>query len=921
MDSRRTEEMIESNFDKRTPLITWLDVKRRFREMTNGFNKFPDFVVDISCHFDGTEITVTEDNPALYVWLSKGFSHSFIQNENEKSLQLCIDNTEYPIEVIVDSNEKAIFPTRYPLWHHLAYFSEKVENFVSPIPFPESLRVSVFHSFKGGVGRTTALMTHLVSYLEQNKGRETKILLIDSDLEAPGITYWLDVANRPTISFVRFLEAVHYPPSSLEATIQYCAAELRKVSISLEGHEIFVLPACIDPERPTELLDIPILPEHIARNPEKPWGVGDVIQKLATELKADLVLVDLRAGLSELSSPLLFDPRIEKFLVSTVAPQSVHGIALVLEKIALLRSFTDVNNPASVPTVILSLLTPVLRESVHYQLAIEQFNAAFPSNQGNTSASSGLVFISALFDSNLMCIRDFKEAIELTRISPLFNELKEWTSLFPSSKQKSRHPTSYTEQAKTLAEMCKKYIYAEKGESKNLLITDPLRNLGKHFNKEIPVAISIGAKGAGKTFNFIQLCRLKTWEGFLGKIETPSISGEKTVIFPLFSPLNLSPEAQEIVKTCRDNCFRELSLSQPFSETELRDSVNRRLPDHVDGNESVSISIPDWAKFWSDRLLQVFSISGDSLNDLNGFLISKKIRLVILIDGLEELFSNANDAKQRVALESLLRFPNRLGEITNNRLGIIEFVRSDYVRTAIQQNAGQFEDRYKAFALEWTAESFLRLAYWICIEAKLSWVDKKDFEKLSVGELSKKLHQLWGHKLGSGNSKEALTARWIFTALCDLNGRLQARDLIRFLHYAAEHSSSGNFKRSPALEDRVLLPEAIRKAVTNCSKEKVEEATAEISVLRQWADLLKKIEDKEKIVPFDAKKVGLTSEFTEVLQALQTLGIIFEDKDKGDDKRFYLPESYRSGLEFTLSSTGRPKVLALIQRNSIKLPF
>ncbi len=903
--------MTESNFDKRTPLITWLDVKRRFREMTNGFNKFPDFVVDISCHFDGTEITVTEDNHTLSMWLSKGFSHSFIQNENEKSLQLRIDNTVYPIEVIVDSSEKAIFPTRYPLWHHLAYFSEKVENFIPPTPFPENLHISVFHSFKGGVGRTTALMTHLVAYLEKNKGRETKILLIDSDLEAPGITYWLDVTNRPTISFVRFLEAVHYPPSSLEATIQYCAAELQKVSISLEGHEIFVLPACIDPERPTELLDIPILPEHIARNPEKPWGVGDVIQKLATELKVDLVLVDLRAGLSELSSPLLFDPRIEKILVSTVAPQSARGIALVLEKIALLRSLvTDANNPATVPTVIISLLTPTLRESDHYQLAIEQFNAAFPSNQDDSSASSGLIFIDALFDSSLMCIRDFKEAIEFTRRSPLFNEIKEWTSLFAVSKQESReesHGTaSYTEQSKALAEMCKKYIYAENGESENLLITDPLRNFGKHFNKDIPVAISIGAKGAGKTFNFMQLCRLKTWEIFLEKIGSSPTSGEKTVIFPLFSSQNLKKEAEEIVKMCRDNCFRELTLSRSFSEIELRDCVTRK--------ESVNIS--DWAKFWIDKLLEVFSISGDSLNDLNGFLISKKIRLVILIDGLEELFPSANDTRQRVALESLLRLPNRLNEITDNRLGIIEFVRSDYVRTAIQQNAGQFEDRYKAFALEWTAESFLRLAYWICSEAKLSWADKKDFEKLSIDELSKELHQLWGHKLGSGNSKEAIAARWIFTTLCDLNGRLQARDLIRFLHYAAKHSNS---ERSSALADRVLLPEAIRKAVINCSKEKVEEAKAEIGVLKEWAKSLDHIHKDEKIVPFDAKKVGLTPELTE---ALQKLGIIFEDKDKGnDDNRFYIPESYRSGLGFTLSSGGRPKVLALIRRNSVKLPF
>lgn len=886
-------------FNKHAPLITWLDVERRFREMTCGFAMLPDFVTTIDCYSDGAEITLidSEAEAQLHPWLANGFGNSL--DENKNTLVLRIGNVPYPIDVIIQAGIKPKQLVRYPLWHDLAYFSITTENsFITPIPFPDTLHISAFHSFKGGVGRTTALMTHLVAYLEQTKKRKTKVLLIDADLEAPGITYWLDIANRPSISFVRFLEAVHYPPSSIKESIQYCAAELRKSSITLNGtHEVFVLPACVNPEQPIELLDTPVLPEHLARNTKNPWCVGDAIQQLATELSVELVLIDLRAGLSELASPLLFDPRLERFIVSTIAPQSVNGAALVLEKMALLRTLIS-NNPSVVPTVILSLLTPALQESTDYYTAIQRLNTAFPTDDG-------LEFVEALFDANLMCVRDFKQAIELVKNSPLFNRVKDWTSIVSPPVAKGNINSKRTEEAKSLEQLCEKYIYAERGEGENLLITEPLRNLAKHYEKTIPITVSVGAKGAGKTFNFLQLCRVQTWERFLEKLHVKAVTGKETLIFPFLSSKNLKEPAKEIIRTCRENCFQRLGLTNEFSDIDLHDRIDQA----VLANNTV------WVEFWTAELLRAFNVTGNHLKDLNHFLIDKNVHLVILIDGLEDEFRTlTEEPEQKRALDVLLRLPDRIEEIREGHLGIIEFVRSDYVRTVIQQNAGQFEDRYKPFALEWTAESFLRLAYWICVETGLSWTGKKDSETLSSSELLTKLEQLWGQKLGSPKSKEALTARWVFTVLCDLNGRLQARDLVRFLFYAAKESQSG---RASTWEDRVLFPEAIRRAVGACSSKKVDEAIIEIEVLRQWNDELKKIET-EKSVPFDAQEMGLKPEW---LKALQDLGVIFEERDKNnEEKRFYLPESYRTGLGFSLSSTGRPKVLALIKRN-LKLPF
>lgn len=904
--------MTNFEFNKHDPLMTWLDVERRFREMRCGENNFLNSISSIDCYSDGAEITLVNDIDkfGLHAWLADGFGSSL--DENDNILTLRIGNVPYLIEVMASSGIKQKQPVSYPLWHDLAYFSTTAENsFIRPTPFLENLHISAFHSFKGGVGRTTALITHLVAYLEQTKKRKTKVLLIDADLEAPGITYWLDVANRPSISFVRFLEAVHYPPSSVEASVQYCAAELRKTSLTLNGaHEVFVLPACVNPDQPTELLDTPVLPEHLARNTKNPWCVGDAIQKLASELGVELVLIDLRAGLSELASPLLFDPRIERFIVSTIAPQSINGAAIVLEKMALLRSLVS-DNSAAVPTVILSLLNSTLRESTEYNVAIERLNAAFPAPQSDDdNISSGIVFVEATFDENLMCIRDFRQAIELTKNSSLFNRIKDWvitaSPAFSVTKiEISATPNEKSElnnDAKSLEQICEKYKYAENGDGDNLLVTEPLKNLAKHYEKSIPITVSIGAKGAGKTFNFLQLCRNKTWESFLKKLEFDVVDGNETLIFPFLSSEQLKPTARTIVEECRNNCFQKLALTQEFSETDLRDRIRENNT--------------DWVSFWTMELLSAFNVEGRNLKDLNHFFTSKNVRLVILIDGLEDQFPTLIDKpEQKSALEALLSFPNRIEEIRDSHLGIIEFVRSDYVRTVIQQNLGQFEARYKPFKLEWTAESFLRLAYWICAETGFNWADKNDSETLSESELLTKLYQLWGQKLGSTNSKEANAVRWIFTALCDLNGRLQARDLVRFLYHASKHSQSdGVFK----WQDRVLLPAAIRRAVGDCSHEKVKEAISEINTLKLWNEQLETISDSEKSVPFDAQQMGLKPEWS---KELQELGVIFEDRGKNEEKRFYLPESYRTGLGFSLSNAGRPKVLALIQRNSVKLPF
>lgn len=82
--------------------------------------------------------------------------------------------------------------------------------------------------------------------------------------------------------------------------------------------------------------------------------------------------------------------------------------------------------------------------------------------------------------------------------------------LSPNAKnQELTSETHKREEVKRLRDLCERHKSAEPGQGEDLLITVPLRNLATNFLDKSLHIVSIGAKGAGKTFNYIQLSHFK----------------------------------------------------------------------------------------------------------------------------------------------------------------------------------------------------------------------------------------------------------------------------------------------------------------------------------------------------------------------------------------------------------------------------
>ncbi|MDD2728025.1 ParA family protein [Malikia sp.] len=907
----------------RERLLTWLDIERVFKQATELWTRMPEGVQAVRCYSDGVEIEHTTKPEAISAWLAELFAHAW--DSRQQLIRLRIGQAAYPVDfvrVLVTEQPPARELPSYPLWRDVTYLKDLSDSseaeqvaagFGMPQPWSSGPRVVSFHSFKGGVGRTTALMTYVASRLQlSNPDRPLKVLVVDADLEAPGVTLWLDDASRPQVSYLQFLEAMHYPPVSVESSLDYFAQELRKASVSVGGaqRELFILPAALTL---SDIQDMPVQPGHLARNPENPWILTDHLHALGERLGVDAVLIDLRAGLSEFSSPVLFDPRVEHFFVTTVARQAVEGTAAALERLHAFNSrLPAAQRSYAKPWLILSLLTDNLRKLPDYARAIERLGGAYPAPvQDDLAISSGLEWLEADFSEAYMSIGSLAQALDVLRSSTrLYQRAQDWArSLDLPAEQpailSAADGVALPEKAQALRDVCLRMQYAETADASAMLVTEPLRKIGKHFASELPNLVSVGAKGAGKTFTFLQLCRSGGWHAFLRKVEAEPSGVPDAVVYPVLWSGNLEKTTKQSIVSNQAQDLKRLGCTvQPLSASNIERLVSDALKD----------SPAHWADFWDGLIARHFGLPAMGLEALNRQLGERGTAVVLVFDGIEEAFPDPTTVAAREAIQSLLLLPNRIDELQDRRIGAMVFVRADYVQTTIRQNVAQFLARYAPFQLQWSPEAFLRLAFWLCARSGIVDDTLGQAELLGQEALLEKLLQLWGRKLGHDKSREALSARWVFASLCDLKGNVQARDLVRFLRFAAEIETD---RQGSTWRDRVLAPESLRKAIPKCSLEKVDEAAKEIEPLRQWREQLKQLKEG-RVVPFDASSVGLDAQ---QLTVLQELGIIFEDTQVPvGEPRLYLPEIYRTGLGFETSVTGRPRTQALLKSN-VALPF
>jgi len=887
-------------------LFTWLDVEEIiYRQKESG--EWPNGLIWVRAYYDSLTLGIQENNKnQIEEWLSKTFYPRFDTKTQEIKLESIQENKNLPI-ILEYTNEKPQQQQFIPTFSRPKVFwpSTKHEN---PSAFQKDYPpIITFHSFKGGVGRT--LHAIALSIALNKKGK--KILLIDADLEAPGLS-WIFPSRIPNspMSLVDILALIHSSFNENEKNENIKLIVNRLQDSNING--IFALPAFRSIEG---FNNLEIRPEHLTQNADDPFILSNILSEIGKGLGVDIIIIDLRAGLSELSSGLLLDPRIYRIFVTTLSSQSICGTQTILK--ILEHDSPSVNENEPIPALLVTYVPDdylkndeISRKLINERISpiIESIKKISRSNLSeNDIDTQSIIYQLSPFNQNLLVLpKSWDEITKKINDANLIEKMQvfiDWTGtdlktiygdneLYNAEELKKRR--------KKLAEFSHLLVQAEKAEVRDFLTIRPLLNLAANFRSKPPVVMIIGAKGSGKTYIYLQVIRRKHWNNFANDI------GIKDTIYqgqicPIFYPKNLSESARKMVIQTQIECAEYLNFKTHGNYQEITDHIRDCLKiDHHEG---------EWRDIWLNIIAWSAGFDFENKNAgrlLFDYLRENKKSIICVFDGLEDLFQElSNNARQQTAIRALTQeLPELLEQQPLRPVGLLVFIRQDMINHAIKQNPAHLISKYEPYVLKWSYEEALKLVCWIVKKSEVYDIKIKetDIHELKRSDVIEHLYPLWGRKLGSDSSREARSADWVITALSDLNGQIQARDLVRFVMHAA----SSSVEVTKYWSDRFLVPNAVREAIRNCSIEKIKEIELENYVLKNLFSKIRSVEPDSRIVPFSSQLLGLN---TEELQILESNGVILHLESD-----FYMPEIYRLGLNFKMKAGARPRVFMLAKR-------
>lgn len=776
-----------------------------------------------------------------------------------------------------------------PLFSDVIYRDNSYEKEIIGGDELEQCPVIAFHSYKGGVGRTLSVLAFAKAWSASKPSQ--KLLIVDSDIEAPGLTWLMEESGdrESQISYFDLLEWIQASDlddaENVTAIVNQMQLQTMKIDTGTVCAEHYFIPTYRYEE---QLLDIYARPESIVKGYKKRYILAQKLSELGKALGVSAVLIDLRAGISEFSAPLLFDPRVRKYMVSSTSYQSVKGTQLILKELC---KGLPVTENSIIPNI---LLTMVTSEADIAKLKSELLQVYDEQEQRYTDNA----LLELPFASELVHLESFHQILDKLEGRDFYKNIYHLVEeLYPDgfSDQENQQVENREKWIQEIHKVAEDQISAELNRGFHVLMTEPISNLIRKFHASVPQVVVIGAKGAGKTFLYRELLRAKEWGVFCAKNGMPE-SDSKTYILPVTAPKNLG-ELKEVIEAAIEHFSSESGLATEDKSYWYKNG--QTLLSNID-KESTLIQ---WKELWKSCLLNAFHTDGcDSLDLLEEKLKKKGIRVLFLVDGLEEIFENTLDNdNEKMAVRALVQEVMNDIKIQYPHIGMLIFLRKDLSNQSIETNREQFEGQNRSFSLNWTHDEALRLALWLVNQAVPGFYGRENgrVEEASKDAVRKSLDKLWGLKLGKKESNEAYSSRWILAALSDFNAQLQARDIVRFLANATLEAGNETYT------DRMIMPKEIKKAVQACSDAKIGEIKQEMKSLKTAIEKLENAPESKKLLPFSSGMFDLTSKEESMM--------IQEGLLKIDHGKCYIPEIIRHSLKFRYEKGARPKVLSLMR--------
>ncbi|CAD0227430.1 conserved hypothetical protein [Planktothrix agardhii] len=792
-------------------------------------------------------------------------------------------------------------------WQDLALWAANPQNqSTSPQPQSRIPRTVTFYSFKGGVGRTTAL-TH-VAWILAMRGR--KVVAVDLDLEAPGLSTAFSLNPLPEFGIVDYFYERSYLPEGLEPNILITKI-FGEVTIPDATGRLFIVPAGslsldyiskVDDLRATTILD----------HGETLWSIFS--REIQEQLKPDIILVDSRTGINEWGALSLLQAADEAIIFLFPNEQNRQGIDLLLKslnsfgKLSINFVFSPVPDLSDTGMAKVTKLWRLLREVIEGEIDQDEL-----SQNGDDSDESQSEIAEPLVIPYLQPIA-LADHYPVTGLLDYYNQI---ANLIDEETNQIR-----SQEILTGTDAKQRWKIIESLQFQPLNAADPSQNLDLLFQKtanfdkflDETTCLIRGRKGTGKTALYLLLLKHESnakqlARGRLDSVTFLSGHGGFTNSRPSRDEFRYINQKLEENQGSWEELWRAYLIVRLFQENSLKlPDKGIQKPKFETLREILkALSREKWQSEHTRALIQLSTDSNlrlilpEVLDILKEQPRDKNQTLWLLYDDLDEDFPEKNGVRQQ-ALTGLFQLIQACDarRLTSIRFKI--FLREDIWNRLNFDNKSHFNGR--DLFLKWTRVDFLRLALRQAMQSRdfKSFVDRsapvENIDNANEETLNCALDLLWGIRRRTSH-RSKYVYRWVYERLSDLNGTAFPRSLSALLQGAKEQELT--YKEQTLINtptDRLLRGKSLEIGLEKASEERCDAIKQEYPELCQFFEALEGVqslpsrEQLENVWQKSAREIY--SDFNEFANFLSEIGLA---KWREKEQRYGFADIYVYGFK------------------------
>lgn len=785
-------------------------------------------------------------------------------------------------------------------------------------------KVVTFYSYKGGVGRTTTLMLTALQLVRRGK----KVVIVDLDLEAPGVATLLKPENEqyyPKYGTIDFLiESANYYSSESRIDIdEYIYSVTSKKLTGLSGGELFVMQATKTNEMKCEeyfekLSRVDFATPQYDKD-ENPIKL--LLSSIDSRYSPEYIFIDSRAGIHDIGGITLTKYTDEAVCIFYGNDQNIFGMNFILPIIA----------KGEIPFYLINSPVPLSEEEAEEEKNIYLKNSLRILDECGYYNED----IPDLLDESAEHFPlDIKYNIEATiinsesRIEVLLenegynNVYYKLAEKLDSESEVSREKNGDSIDKKKILEEIELIIPGETPSSENEFnsVEDlrkgfyPLKDYKYIFDNN--KFLVIGSKGSGKTALYSVL-KYPEYARALAKyvdVSTKDINKTEWIVgLGIGKEFPGSENFETIGKT------KDIRFYRKYWQCLVIKTLEKYIKDYFDNIPKVITDIFEsrYSLFRDiiNNNTDLAEVISDILHDLDEKLELEDKVAIITYDYLDITLPKEYRGDMIAALISLW-FENipRLDRIKAKiflREDIFKFEVKDGITDKAKLN------NYTA-NIGWTYDYLLAMVWKRIIENSSDLANmfgniltkegyslpKSDinigFVPLPNSNTNKIiLKELIGEKMGKGN--KPYTYNFIFYRLADTNDKIIPRSILKLFSMAAKNDQldieKGDINKYP-----IIRPKSLENSTQEVSEYTLRDLSEEYS---EYANIFNSLKNYCSSFPIDEDnlkdaliKCGIDeNNVITVIYQLKEIGVLKEyQRKKSDPIRYHIPDIYLKGM-------------------------